>query len=227
MTNFPYRPIERVPRKPMLGVGIMDAPYKVQLPHLGKIHYCPYYKAWASMLRRCYGKNYSHLTPMTVCEEWQTFTTFRAWAEERYRDGLVLCHTVVTEDNHIFAPDTTLFTTRSVQTLLVPRYPTDGLPVGVYLSQCGKPRAVLRVAGHLEVFGVFDTVDEAFVFYIAAKAQLIRLIAADEESEEVRLALLNKADHVANYWWHPTLPAGEHHEKPQTDPRKSSVEEAC
>ena len=48
---------------------------------------CPFYKKWRSMLQRCYDPKNINRQPAYincfVCEEWLTFSNFKAWMEQQ------------------------------------------------------------------------------------------------------------------------------------------------
>lgn len=74
------------------GVGINDADYVVGKYEswyeggkrkLKTLWQCPYYVKWHAMLNRCYNARYHKNKPTYigcyVCEEWLTFSNFKAW----------------------------------------------------------------------------------------------------------------------------------------------------
>ena len=85
------------PKKLVYGAGINDADYVVnKLETIGYVNgaqkrkliwACPYYRAWADMLKRCYSAKFQESRPTyagcTVSAEWLKFSNFRAWIEKQ------------------------------------------------------------------------------------------------------------------------------------------------
>lgn len=83
---------KRVAPKLLFGVGINDADYVTQKWETigyvdGKqkkklVWVCPYYRAWANMLKRSYSKSYQEKNPTylgcSVSEEWNRFLILRS-----------------------------------------------------------------------------------------------------------------------------------------------------
>ena len=51
------------PRKPLLGAGINDAPYRTQSIIDGKQVMCPAYRAWANLFTRAYSDKFHASRP--------------------------------------------------------------------------------------------------------------------------------------------------------------------
>ena len=82
-------------RKLVHGVGINDADYAVvEFETIGYadgkrkqklVWFCPYYRAWTSMLKRCYSIKSQERQPTykgcSVTDEWLTFSNFKSWME--------------------------------------------------------------------------------------------------------------------------------------------------
>ena len=82
------------------GVGINDADYAVTkwettcvngVQKRKLVWYCPYHRAWTSMLQRCYSLNYQERNPTykgcSVSEEWLTFSNFKRLDGEQDFEG--------------------------------------------------------------------------------------------------------------------------------------------
>lgn len=98
--NLKFRdPMQRVK---VLGVGINDATYRLQekvtigytidnRPIQRKVWTCPFYEKWYGMLKRVYCekqliKDHQYVG-CHVCEEWLTFSKFKAWMESQDWEG--------------------------------------------------------------------------------------------------------------------------------------------
>jgi hypothetical protein len=106
--------------KKVYGVGINDADYKIY--HQIKcgdgtrktLWVCPYYSTWCSMLERCYGRRSKDKRPtyagVTICDEWLTFSNFKAWMEQQDWEGKYLDkdYMSVITGKKIYSPENTL-----------------------------------------------------------------------------------------------------------------------
>lgn len=179
-------------RKPMCGVGINDAWYIVRREINGKSQMCPFYKKWIGMLRRCYSNQWHFEHPTykgcTVCDEWLTFSNFRAWMIKQDWQGKALDKDILVQGNKVYSPDFCIFVTQAINNLLCDSKARRGeFPLGVSLHKAvNKYRA--RVGD--ELVGYFTDVDSAFNAYKVAKYKKIREVAIIQ-SEPLRSALLN------------------------------------
>ena len=97
MKDFPIIPAGKLSismRKPVYGVGINDAQYKIKPKVGGKRIECPYYRRWLNMLERCYDARLKERCPTYVgcyvSDEWLLFSNFRAWMCKQDWVGLYL-----------------------------------------------------------------------------------------------------------------------------------------
>lgn len=183
-------------RKPVFGVGINDADYVV----CGKHGTCPYYKAWQNMLKRCYCDSYQAKQPTyvgcTVCDEWLSFSVFRAWMEKQDWRGKELDKDILVPGNRVYSPETCLFVTRQINSLLNVREPSP-FPQGVYFDvSSGKFRAEFTANGKKTYIGVFRTPREAGIAYKRAKAKHITKVAMSQPPR-LRVALLRHSEALA------------------------------
>lgn len=116
------------PKKLVCGVGFNDADYAVQkFETIGyvagkikqkKVWACPYYRAWASMLERCYSKKYQDRWPTykgcTVSKEWHTFSNFKNWMQKQDFEGKQLDKDLLVQGNKIYGAYTCVFVTQAV-----------------------------------------------------------------------------------------------------------------
>jgi hypothetical protein len=102
--------------KPKLscGVGINDADYVVQ-PQLfkGKQQPCRYYARWWNLINRCYSEKelakYPTYRDCYVCEDWLTFSKFKAWMELQDFEGKHLDKDIIIKGNRIYSPEACAF----------------------------------------------------------------------------------------------------------------------
>ena len=112
------------------GVGVNDADYKVGG--------CPFYNTWVEMLRRCLSvrEKARHKTYREAisCEEWLTFSKFKAWMEMQPWQGNDLDKDILVVGNKMYSPETCVFVPSYINTLLVKGDAIRGnWPLGVSL----------------------------------------------------------------------------------------------
>lgn len=95
----------------------------------------PYYDRWTNMLRRCYSENYQRRFPTykgcSVCDEWLTFSNFRAWMETQDWEGKELDKDLLSGVSKIYSPSTCGFVGKDLNNYIIKRYSKNNLPLGV------------------------------------------------------------------------------------------------
>lgn len=180
------------------GVGFNDAGYPVNPRVAGKIVPCPYYRAWSDMLKRCYNLNYQSKHPTyigcEVCEEWLTFSKFKAWMEDQDWEGNQLDKDILKAGNKLYSPAFCIFVSPLVNSfILEPKLVDNGLPTGVsfhnknkkYIAQCKR-------LGDREnpYIGSYDTAEEARSAYLAKKTEYARVLSAQQTDSRVAKRLI-------------------------------------
>ena len=185
------------------GVGINDArrvlgysPSSEQLGPNGEIvtskGTCPYYRRWSDMLKRCYSAAYHAQEPTyigcSVCEDWLTFSKFRAWMarQDGYwerkdgetRTNLILSHSVLSRDNKLYSPETSFFVPRGMADLFNDSAAARGdSPLGVSLDKRKeKYEAKLTFEGTNKFIGYYDTAAEAHRAWLPRKRAYALLV---------------------------------------------------
>ena len=182
-------------RRPLYGVGINDADYKVNYRVDGVMYRCPFYERWSYMIKRCYSINYQKKQKSyigcTVTKEWLTFSIFKAWMEEQDWRGMHLDKDILAQGNKIYSPELCLFVTREINILLTEKKVNVGLyPVGVCLSPNGKAfSAKISCYGVRRCLGDFKSPCDAFAAYKSAKYAHIKDISSRQQ-EPLKSALL-------------------------------------
>ena len=153
------------------------------------------------MLERCYSVKCHKRLPTyigcSVCKEWLTFSTFKAWMKSQVWRGRHLDKDLVIPYNKVYSPETCLFVPGKLNTLINNQEASRGrYPQGVNAHSPGKRFvARCRVHGRKQHLGYFDTVAEAAAAYRKAKATLILEIAEELEGEPILYsALVNQAN---------------------------------
>lgn len=189
-------------RKTVYGIGINDAPYLLQSIVDGKQVMCPFYKSWARMLERCYSEKrllkFPTYQSCSVCEEWLTFSNFKAWMEKQDWGGMNLDKDVLISGNKQYSPYSCIFITTSVNSLLTDSAVKRGIyPLGVcWHKATSKFIANARVNGKQKHLGLFATAQLAHKAWQAAKKQVIYDVALEQTDGRLRTALLSRCTHL-------------------------------
>lgn len=190
--------------KLVFGVGINDADYviKKSLSYIedGKrkrkqLWACPYYNKWSSMLTRCYSSKFLQKNPTykgcSVCQEWLTFSNFKAWMETQDWEGKQLDKDILLINNKIYSPETCVFVEQKVNLFL------NDLCVGnigscwnskanKYMAQCSDGK------GGNKTLGLFDTAEEAHLAWKKAKHDIAIELSYNQSDIRIREILLNR-----------------------------------
>lgn len=181
-------------KKLVCGVGINDADYIVQPNVMGKQIPCPYYQVWCSMLKRCYSTKRLNKFPTYrgcyVCEEWLTFSNFKAWMETQDWKGKHLDKDILTVDNKLYSRLHCVFVSDDVNLFVTDCRASRGkYMIGVswhkasnkFISQCSN--------GDTVYLGLFSTELEAHLTWKAYKHQLACKLADEQTDLRVAAAL--------------------------------------
>ncbi len=184
-------------KKLVYGVGINDADYVTQPTDriTGERGYCPYYRKWCSMLRRCYSKKFQENQPTykgcTVCEKWLTFSNFKAWMEKQDWRGKQLDKDLLDSENKVYSPDTCVFVSVTLNNFVSDRGGSRGnYMIGVYLdksrnkfqSHCNNP-----FTKKTENLGRFTSELEAHLTWKAKKLEFVDLLQQQGYIEDDRI----------------------------------------
>ncbi len=191
--NYPVRYSSVKARSPLCGVGVNDACYITQPMIDGKRIVCPAYQAWQNMIRRCYkaaeGKVNLAYVGATVCEEWRTFSVFRAWYVENHVDGFELDKDVKHIGNKVYSPSTCTYIPKHLNLFIVSNDAARGdNPIGVaYNKQSKSYKASCRTHGVKTHLGLYADPMEAHEAWLKHKLKLA--LAMKPELDEIDCAL--------------------------------------
>lgn len=147
------------------------------------------YKAWHSMMARCYDGIHSIKFPTysncIVCEEWHNFQNFGEWFDENYYslgcEKMQLDKDILLKGNKVYSDNTCVFVNNHINSLFLSCKNKRGkYMIGVYfsdrydkfISQCRN-----AITGKRENFGFFDTEIDAFNAYKKYKEGHIKEVA--------------------------------------------------
>lgn len=137
------------------------------------------------MLCRCYSHKYQEKKPTYigcyVCEEWLSFSNFKEWFDNNYREGYQLDKDILVKGNKIYSPETCCFVPQEINQLLIKCNGSRGQhPLGVsYHSQLNKFQVRMRISNIGKNLGLFNTANEAFQAYKTAKEAHIKEVATE------------------------------------------------
>ena len=175
------------------GVGTNDADYPVAS---GKCHY---YTIWLAIINRCYSptllKRNTTYVGCSVCAEWLLFSNFKKWMQTQDWHGKVLDKDLRIPGNKIYGPDTCLFITQKLNTLINKQETQRGeLPLGV-TKHGDIYKVTMKKNKKTHHIGVFNSIEAASFAYKKAKADWIEEHAGIEKCPITKAALFNAADH--------------------------------
>lgn len=180
------------------GVGVNDADYPIKKTSGGLIIRCPYYTAWANMLKRCYNLKYQEGNPAyrgcSVCTEWLTFTNFKAWMETQNWEGNSLDKDLLLAGNKVYGPEACLFVSRQVNSFLAKSKASRGeYPIGVsFDKKVGRFLAQCKSLGRgKEYLGTYETPQQAHEAWLSRKRELAKELAGQQSDHRISEALLN------------------------------------
>ncbi len=183
-------------RKPVYGVGINDADYKIRQEINEKNILCQFYKTWKGMIQRCYDHNSQVKQPTyigcTVCNEWLKFSNFKRWMEKQDWQGKEIDKDILVCGNKVYSPNNCMFVPKKINGMLIDRGAARGkYPQGVFWKKDhNKFTATLSCYGKNRHLGYYDTIREAQIAYWKAKIDHI-IDVANKQNETLRMALLN------------------------------------
>lgn len=187
--------------KLVYGVGINDADYNTQelIAKGGKKiskWVCPFYRKWYSMFVRCYSEKYQERQPTykgcEVCNEWLSFSNFKAWMETQNWEGMHLDKDVLVEDNKVYSPTTCVFIPREINLFLKTKMSGDRSHLtGAWKhSQMDRYQAACRnpFTGERVYLGLFNDEFEAHLAWRAAKHNYACQLADSDYITDERVA---------------------------------------
>lgn len=212
-TNYLFK--NKARKSLVYGIGINDADYPVylreELPseHPGKrnrklIWKCPFYAVWVRMLERAASPKTKKRSPSyedaTVCEEWCTFSNFKAWMEMQDWEGNELDKDLLVFGNKEYSPLKCCFIPQSVNIFLTERTSKRGnFMIGVYYKKANRKFVAQcnQLNGKQKYLGIFDTQEEAFEAWLTEKQRLAIILANDLSDRSLADALINRYKNYA------------------------------
>lgn len=189
--------------KLVCGIGVNDVDYIVQPVINGSKVWCPFYRVWQNMLKRCYNVNYLAKYPTyigcSVCEEWLTFSNFKKWMETKDWKGKQLDKDLLFVGNKVYSPETCVFVDGVLNNFTLDRAADRGKwPIGVYLRECGKfqARCCNPFTKKRELLGLFTCPNEAHQAWKKRKYELACQLADLQDDPRVAKALRERYTHI-------------------------------
>jgi len=188
------------PRKMVHGIGINDADYYVQVRINGKKTWCPFYITWKNLLDRVYSpkriKQHASYEGCSICEDWLTFSKFKAWMETQNWEGMNLDKDLIKPGNRHYSPETCCFVPHSVNQLTITNNDRRGkFPIGVYYDKARGLFAASCNNGIRSAFlGRYATPEEAHAAYVKYKTALIHAVANKQRDSRIAEGLRLHAD---------------------------------
>lgn len=147
------------------------------------------YDLWANLLKRVYCDKSRHKFPtyteVSVCDEWLNFQNFAEWcygqeffnAKDDKGRWYHLDKDLLSDGVKVYSPNTCCFIPKDVNVMLTLNGVNRGkFPVGVTRKSTGRFKATLS-SNKKSYLGVFDTAEDAFMVYKAAKESYVKEVA--------------------------------------------------
>lgn len=183
------------------GVGINDATYPIRpVDGEGKQRkMCPFYVRWANMLKRCYDTScltkYPTYIGCSVCEEWLTFSNFKAWMEEQDWQGKELDKDLLVQGNKIYSPSTCVFVDSALNSFILDnKWRRGEYLIGVDFSKksnCFRARCANPFTKKAEHLGLFTSEIEAHRAWFSKKLEWAEALSKLQKDERLAVALLS------------------------------------
>ena len=177
--SFIDRSIKNKYHKSVCGLGyIGEGNYLAQKHGIHSVHY----NTWRNMIKRCYDEKTKKKHPSyencTIADEWLCYQNFAAWSDENIYavDGEKICidKDILFKGNKLYSENTCIYVPLRINNLFLKGGAAkSALPIGVHASPNKKRYSVLFNCKQL---GTYDTPEEAFAVYKAAKEAYIRKV---------------------------------------------------
>ena len=147
------------------------------------------YKIWHAMLQRCYSpeernsvRNRTY-SDVSVCNEWLTYTNFRDWFDENYKEGYCLDKDLTLRGCKQYSPESCSFIPNDINCLLISSDNSRGkYPLGVHKdTESGKFSAQISIKEEgktkRKFLGYHSSPEEAFDTYKTFKENWVKVVA--------------------------------------------------
>lgn len=182
----------------VFGVGFNDCEYTVFCSKERGGERCPYYARWVEMLRRCYSCSFHKKRPTyigcTVCDDWLTFSNFKAWMEKQDWEGKQLDKDLLLAGNKVYSPDNCVFVDAVINNFTTDRKLHRGecllgvdVNNGMFRAQCRNFMSKKR-----EFLGYYKSQEEAHLAWKARKHELALQLAESQSDERIANALRSR-----------------------------------
>lgn len=179
----------------VFGVGINDADYVTQPWNGGQRTICPFMRCWRNLLLRCYTDRDPTYADCSVCDEWLTFSKFKAWMEVQDWEEKELDKDLLFKGNRVYSPDTCLFVTHEVNCFILENTGVKTeLPLGVHYNKVNRLYVAQMNSGSTigRYIGSSRSVEEAAQMWLAAKKKRAEYLADKETCPRTAEALLKR-----------------------------------
>lgn len=192
-------------RSLVYGVGVNDADYHVSVKgdkeNPRKVTWrCPFYSRWANMLKRCYCEKYQEKRPtykgVTVCDDWLTFSKFKAWMETKNWEGNHLDKDALSSESKIYSPDTCAFISSTINSFINDSLKSRGdMMLGVswsassgkFMAKCRDPISEKQV-----YLGVFASEIDAHLAWKKKKLEILERMKGEIDDKNIYNSLVDR-----------------------------------
>lgn len=179
------------------GVGINDANYNVKIIKNKKQIFCPFYRKWYDMLKRCYSSKHQKRNPTyigcSVCPEWLYFSKFRLWMENQKWKGMELDKDLLVKGNRVYGPDTCCFIPKAINGLFGSggkKKINSHLPEGVTLTANGKYIVSIRIRPDKRYRKTISSLKEACICALEKKIEAVEYAIISYPELDIRVVFV-------------------------------------
>ena len=144
------------------------------------------------MIRRCYHKKSMWATYQNtrVCEDWLTFSNFKAWMTEQEWQGKQLDKDIL-GDGDVYSADTCCFISEEINVFVLESGASrGGNPIGVHFNKREEIyEAYCSTNGKKKHIGRYKTASSAHLAWALHKRNLLELLIIDDTKVEERLKM--------------------------------------
>lgn len=182
-------------RKLSFGGVINDADYTVSPKISGVKVRCPAYTSWKNILIRVFSESYQHKQPTykgcTICDEWLSFMSYRAWWVKNYQQDFHLDKDFIKPGNKEYSPEHCIFIPQWINAIVSGHDAKRGdSPIGVtfdkrynlFIARVGSGKT-----GEKKYIGSFNTQQDAALAYKKEKLNLIHDLKHEIDMIDTRL----------------------------------------
>ncbi len=159
---------------------------------------CPFYRTWHSMLQRVYSvsyhKNYPTYKDCTICDDWLTFSKFKAWMEQQDWKDKQLDKDILIPYNKHYSPETCVFVIRQINSFISSNHNGKYKRGVYYRKDIDKFKTTINYQGKTKHLGYFLTEQDAHNAWKKHKIIQYNELINNPDNEYIKSGLIKHRD---------------------------------